>query len=604
MATPAMAGIFPPLGVQSHGFSSKTLPMTEQTFITGKDAALEVSIERMFARLLELGFEIEEARWLNPVPHVWSVHIRDRRAPFLFTNGKGASRKAALASALGEYFERLATQYFFSDYDFGDALAREDWVHHPRERWFKARGKAIPQGLLDEAMRRAWDPEGRLTASHLLDRNAGFFGRGICALPFVRQADRQTVYVPVNVLANLYASNGMAAGNTMFEARTQCLSEIFERHVRQRVIGEGLCLPDVPHEVLARYPQVRRAIEALEASGLAILVKDASLGGRYPVLNVTLLNPANGGVYASWGAHPRFDVALERTLTELLQGRDLDQLGDFHPPSFDLDEVADPANMETHFIDHSGLIAWDFFHRTPDVEFTAWDFAGTTEEEYHHLLGLLRAEGHDAYILDLPHLGVYACRIIVPGLSEVYPAADLFENNSNAALPLRGTLRRLPELDDGELRALLRKLAQMGLADEQPVAEWLGLLPDPDSAWASLRMGELKGWIELALGRAHKAADHLAWALDFGGQPEGRARLLRAVVDVLRFQAHEEMDLADFLPALRRLHGAEIMGRAERLIAGIERLPDLGALPGEDGGMRRHALLLEAYRRLRKAHEA
>jgi len=343
--------------------------MTEQTFITGKDAALEVSIERMYARLAELGFTIEEARWLNPVPHVWSVHIRDARAPFLFTNGKGASRKAALASALGEYFERLATQYFFSDYDLGDSLARADWTHHPRERWFPAKGKAIPEGLMDAAMLEAWNPDGELSAEHLLDRNAGFAGRGICALPFVRQQDGETVYVPVNILANLYASNGMAAGNTQYEARTQCLSEIFERHVRHRVISEGLCLPEVPAEMLARYPHVVRAIEALEAGGFPIIVKDASLGGRYPVLNVTLLNPANGGVYASWGAHPRFEVALERTLTELLQGRDLDQLGDFHAPSFDLDEVADPANMETHFIDHSGLIAWDFFHREPDVEF-------------------------------------------------------------------------------------------------------------------------------------------------------------------------------------------------------------------------------------------
>ncbi|MEW5973811.1 MAG: 30S ribosomal protein S12 methylthiotransferase accessory factor YcaO [Pseudomonadota bacterium] len=577
--------------------------MTELTFITGKDAALEVSIEGMFARLSELGFEIEEARWINPVPHVWSVHIRDARAPFLFTNGKGASRKAALASALGEYFERLATQYFFSDYDLGDALAQADWVHHPKERWFPARGKAIPKGLMDAAMLEAWNPDGELTAAHLLDRNAGFSGRGICALPFVRQQDGETVFVPVNVLANLFASNGMAAGNTMFEARTQCLSEIFERHVRHRVISEGLCLPDVPPEVLARHPHVIRAIEALEASGFPIIVKDASLGGRYPVLNVTLLNPANGGVYASWGAHPRFEVALERTLTELLQGRDLDQLADFHPPSFDLDEVADPANMETHFIDHSGLIAWDFFHRAPDVEFCEWDYGGSTEQEFHHLLGLLHEDGRDAYVLDLPHLGVYACRIVVPGFSEVYPAADLLENNSNAALPLRNTLRRLPELDEAGLRVLLRKLEQAGFPDEQPLAELLGLLADSDSAWASLRVGELKGWLLLALGKTRDAADYLGWALDFGDQPGPRARLLRAVTDLLRFRAQKGLDLADFRPVLVRLHGEALFERAERLVAGSERLPDLPALTGEDGGMRRHALLLEAYARLRKAHE-
>ena len=85
-----------------------------QTFIPGKDAALEDSIARFQQKLSDLGFQIEEASWLNPVPNVWSVHIRDKECALCFTNGKGATKKAALASALGEYFERLSTNYFFA----------------------------------------------------------------------------------------------------------------------------------------------------------------------------------------------------------------------------------------------------------------------------------------------------------------------------------------------------------------------------------------------------------------------------------------------------------------------------------------------------------
>jgi len=199
---------------------------------------------------------------------------------------------------------------------------------------------------------------------------------------------------------------------------------------------------------------------------------------------------------------------------------------------------------------------------------------------------------------------VYACRIIVPGFSEVYPAADLWENNSNAALPLREALRRLPELDPAGLRALLRKLEQAGFADEQPVAELLGLLPDAGTAWASLRVGEIRGWLKLALGDGDGALDDLGWALDFGGLSDARARLLRAVTDLLRFHAESEFALDDFHPILTRLHGHELFSRAERLVAAEERLPDLPALAGDDGGMRKHALLLEAYARLRQAHQA
>ena len=55
--------------------------MTEQTFILGKDAALEDSISKFQQKLTALGFNIEEASWLNPVPNVWSVHIRDKDCP-------------------------------------------------------------------------------------------------------------------------------------------------------------------------------------------------------------------------------------------------------------------------------------------------------------------------------------------------------------------------------------------------------------------------------------------------------------------------------------------------------------------------------------------
>jgi ribosomal protein S12 methylthiotransferase accessory factor len=82
-----------------------------QTFIPGKDAALEDSIARFQQKLLDLGFDIEEASWLNPVPHVWSVHIRDKACSLCLPTVK-ARPKAALASALGEYFERLSTNYF------------------------------------------------------------------------------------------------------------------------------------------------------------------------------------------------------------------------------------------------------------------------------------------------------------------------------------------------------------------------------------------------------------------------------------------------------------------------------------------------------------
>ena len=235
--------------------------MTEQTFIPGKDAALETSIASMQAKLQALGFTIEEASWLNPVANVWSVHIRDRDCPMLFTNGKGSSQKAALASALGEYFERLSTNYFWADFYLGEAIAHSNFVHYPSEQWFSLLDDgSLPEGLLDKQTREFYDPENALDASKLVDINSGNTERGICALPFVRQIDNTTVWFPVNVIGNLYVSNGMSAGNTKTEARTQALSEIFERYIKFKIIAEGIALPEVPDEVIARYPHIQAGI--------------------------------------------------------------------------------------------------------------------------------------------------------------------------------------------------------------------------------------------------------------------------------------------------------------------------------------------------------
>jgi ribosomal protein S12 methylthiotransferase accessory factor len=169
------------------------------------------------------------------------------------------------------------------------------------------------------------------------------------------------VYFPSNFIENLFASNGMSAGNTLAEAQVQCLSEIFERAVKREILEGEIALPDVPHEVLAKYPDIVAGIQGLEAQGFPVLVKDASLGGVYPVMCVTLMNPRTGGVFASFGAHPNFEVALERSLTELLQGRSFEGLNDLPRPTFESNAVTEPNNFVEHFIDSSGIVSWRFF---------------------------------------------------------------------------------------------------------------------------------------------------------------------------------------------------------------------------------------------------
>ena len=154
--------------------------MPKQTIILGKDAALEDSIASMQDKLSNLGFHIIEQSWLNPVANVWSVHIKDRDCPLLFTNGKGASKKAALASALGEFFERLSTHYFWADYYLGDEIANSQFVHYPNEKWFTpTKEGSLPEGLLNDELKAFYFPEEEINSTSLIDVNSANHERGI-----------------------------------------------------------------------------------------------------------------------------------------------------------------------------------------------------------------------------------------------------------------------------------------------------------------------------------------------------------------------------------------------------------------------------------------
>ncbi len=576
------------------------------TYIPGKDEALEVSIATMQQRLVELGFDIEEASWLNPVSYVWSVHIRDRNCPACFTNGKGASKDAALASALGEYFERLACNYFFADFYLGEEIANSEFVHYPNEKWFAVTDDTRPAGLMNEALWQHYDPEDEVTMAGLVDLQSGNMERGVCALPFTRQSDNQVTYIPMNIIGNMFVSNGMAAGNTATEARTQALSECFERYIKNRIIAESISLPEIPADVVNRFPKVVAAINELEQQGFPITCFDASLGGEYPVICVTLFNPDNGGCFASFGAHPRFEIALERTVTELLQGRSLKDLDIFPSPSFDNDEVSDHTNLETHFIDSSGLVSWDLFRADSDFDFVDWNFEGNTDEEFHQLLNKFHDLGAEVYIADYSHLQTYACRVLVPGYSEIYPVYELTWVNNNRAMALRQQIQQwLDVKQDAALAAeIIDSLDALDVDEFQPLDQLLGLGVDASSPWSTLRVGELRCLLSLAAGDLESALEWAEWTTGFnaGGissDLQRRLRFYHAVQAILNIQLADG-DVNQYQAAFKRMFGEQDYAAAFAHVSNTAQGYDLMHIR-QLTEFTKHQKLLQAYQKLQAA---
>jgi ribosomal protein S12 methylthiotransferase accessory factor len=577
-----------------------------ETYIPGKDRPLEETIAKLSGILANLGMKVEIASWRNIVPNVWSLHLRDVQSALCFTNGKGATKEAALASALGEFIERLNCNFFYNDQYWGEDIGNAAFVHHPDERWFQPGPKdALPREILDRHCRKIYDPEGELRASHLHDTNSGNVARGICALPFVRQSDGEVVYFPSNLIENLYLSNGMSAGNTLAEAQVQCLSEIFERAVKREILEGELALPDVPEAVLARYPAIVEGIRGLEAQGFPVLVKDASLGGEFPVMCVTLMNPRTGGVFASFGAHPRLEIALERSLTELLQGRSFEGLNDLPQPTFESQALMEPNNFVEHFIDSSGLVSWRFFSAKADHDFVDWDFShegeDSTAQEAATLFGILAEHDLEAYMAVYEELGAPACRILVPGYSEIYPVEDLIWDNTNKALAVREDILTLHQLDDAALESLLERLDDTQVDDYTRIATLIGIEFDENTVWGQLTVLELKLLIHLALQQFEEAKEEVETFLQFNDNTLERGLFYQALNAVLEVELDDELELADFEVNFRRMFGDERLDAALGSVSGEVRFHGLTPTSLKLEGLDKHLRLIDSYRKLHAA---
>ncbi|MGL4448972.1 MAG: YcaO-like family protein, partial [Shewanella sp.] len=429
--------------------------------------------------------------------------------------------------------------------------------------------------ILDDYCLEIYNPDGELCGSHLIDTNSGNVKRGICAIPYRRKSDGATVYFPSNLIENLFLSNGMSAGNNLNEAHVQCLSEIFERAVKRQIIEQEMVLPDVPMAVLEKYPRILAGIKGLEEQGFPVLVKDASLGGQFPVMCVTLMNPKTGGVFASFGAHPSLEVALERSLTELLQGRSFEGLNDVPKPTFNSMAVTEPENFVEHFIDSTGVISWRFFSAKADFPFCEWDFSGSNEEEAERLFAILEDLGKEVYVAELTDLGASACRILVPDYSEIYPVDDLIWDNTNKALAYREDILNLHALSTKQLTSLVNRLEESQLDNYTDIRTLIGIVFDENSVWGKLTIIELKILIYLALGEHEEALELVGEFLQFNDNTVKRNLFYQAMSAVLEVTLDEDLALEDFLPAFSRMFGEEVMAEVVGSVTGKVRFSGL-----------------------------
>jgi ribosomal protein S12 methylthiotransferase accessory factor len=287
-------------------------------------------------------------------------------------------------------------------------------------------------------------------------------------------------------------------------------------------------MPAFPDEVLKNFTKLNEDIKSLEDLGYILEVLDCSLGGKYPVTAISLINPITNTLFVSFGAHPILEVSLQRTMTELMQGRDLEDLADFEKPTFDKELIQTNSNIESHFIDSNGKIGFEFLSSKKNFEYTPWGYNGSnTDEEYEYLLNITKEMDKDIYIREYDYLGFYSCQIIVPGVSEIYPLEDMIYNNTNAGKMIRDMVLNFKEYDPEEI---LHEIE--ALDNNLNVEKYIGVIFENN-----FTMCDFKAQLHLNLGNYQEAIEYFEMSTHTLAYP--LAQLTRMYIDETPWEEYE-----------------------------------------------------------------
>jgi ribosomal protein S12 methylthiotransferase accessory factor len=267
--------------------------------------------------------------------------------------------------------------------------------------------------------------------------------------------------------------------------------------------------------------------------------------------------------------------------------------------------VTEPNNFVEHFIDSSGIVSWRFFSARADHDFVEWDFSAQGDdanaEEAATLLGILEELGKEVYMAEYDQLGAVACRILVPGYSEIYPVEDLVWDNTNKALLFRADILNLHGLDDAALAALLDRLENNELDEYSDIATLIGIEFDENTEWGQLTVLELKLLIHLALQQLEEAHELVGAFLQYNDNTVERRLFYQALNVVLEVLLADDLELDDYVVNFRRMYGDARMDAVLGSADGSVRFHGLTPTGMALAGLDRHQRLLDSYKKLLKA---
>lgn len=440
--------------------------------------------------LNDLAILTVEEGWVHSADSFYSVTVSVANTT-LSTNGKGTTHQFALASAYGELMERLQNQapfrlntdvsqeaieslgFFYAPDE--KQMSIDDLVNSDEE-WIKGKLSTLDSNVFKQELLIKWQ--------HVSYEKAPC---DFITVPFCNFNNGKLSYIPMKMLSKMYMSNGMCAGNTPEEAMVQGLSEVLERYVNKQIVREKITPPSLPKEYLQKFPRIDDMIAQIESSGnYEVIIKDCSLGKGFPVICVIWINKDDQTYFLKFGAHPAFEIAAERTLTELLQGQDIKNLRGVWEFSYKRNISDEHHNLINIFVNGCGWYPNQLFGPNASYEFTPFADVSlmNNKEMLNHLVTTLKSMDHDVYARNVSFLGFPAFHVIVPGFSEIEEIDEVQEILDYADfVNVKRLIRNMEGVSNDELLTLAAYLENKNFDLDSNVLQFLNLPIDKPLPW-------------------------------------------------------------------------------------------------------------------------
>lgn len=391
-----------------------------------KDSDPKVTVQKIKGILAELGIEVRE-RWPESgIENCHSVALSSTRDIPSY-NGKGVTEDFARASAHAEFVERVQSGLYTTRYQSIIRDKEMDLHSYASDGKYMTVSELIQEGeWMDYIIDSYKDiPLTRESLARCCQAYACADDGKVWTIPFYSLFEKKHVYLPSAFVTRMYSANGNCAGNTKEEAWVHALSEMMERNASQKMIASGESVPQIPEEVLQKFPVVSKILSEIRESGdFDVAVFDYSLGNGFPVVATRVINKRDQNYLVNIAADPILEIAIQRTFTELFQGRGLKDLAPRHNARI-LNKVTDFSvadNVLNQVQTSDGMYTADFFaneltcHRQP-TEFV--DNSNKTNKELlTYALDIYKKMGKPVYVRNYSYLGFPSYKFVVPGFSE------------------------------------------------------------------------------------------------------------------------------------------------------------------------------------------